>query len=338
MSGRKRRKRELADNQSKEYSYTDKVSVIVPIYNSEKYLMACLESIVNQTYKNLEIILVDDGSTDDSGRICDEYAKRDARVKVIHKANGGNGNARNAGLECASGEWLVWVDNDDIIHKQQIEILLSAAKKQNLDIAVGGYYAIDDDEVPEDKNIDNHLHEAEVITDEHLYNDEFIKKRSMIFTVPWGKICKRELYNGIKFPARSRNDDTWTTWKVYERVNKVGLLDETLYYWRNNPNSFGRVFDASHLNGIDAYKEQLEYFRSAKKQRYVEIVYAEYTESFFWCYNRMREHNMDLSALKPYWEYMRKSVRYIKLTRSMGLYMWLKYRYLVYYRIPKLIK
>ena len=92
-----------------------KVSIIVPVYNVEKYLPKCIESILNQTYTNLEVILIDDGSTDSSGKICDEYARRDGRIKVIHKENGGNSSARNAGLDCCTGDFLAFVDSDDII-------------------------------------------------------------------------------------------------------------------------------------------------------------------------------------------------------------------------------
>ena len=316
----------------------DVVSVIVPVYNSEEYIRACVDSIVNQTYKNLNIILVDDGSTDSSGKICDEYAKRDDRIKVIHKKNGGNGDARNAGLKCVKGEWIVWVDNDDVIHSRQIEILLSIAKTNGLDIVAGWYRAIGNDEVPKNETINScYMHDVQILTDRHLYDDDFIRKYSMILTVPWGKICRKELYDNVLFPARSRHDDTWTTWKIYEKSINVGLTNIVLYYWRNNPNSFSRIFDFSHLEGIDAYKEQLEYFHLAHRQRYVEIVYAEYIEMFFWCYNNMKKHSIDLRELRPYWLYIRKSVKYIKITKSLGIYMWIKYRYLVYYKIPILI-
>ena len=147
----------------------DVVSVIVPVYNSEEYIRACVDSIVNQTYKNLNIILVDDGSTDSSGKICDEYAKKDDRIKVIHKKNGGNGDARNAGLKCVKGEWIVWVDNDDVIHSRQIEILLSIAKTNGLDIVAGWYRAIGNDEVPKNETINScYMHDVQILTDRHI--------------------------------------------------------------------------------------------------------------------------------------------------------------------------
>jgi glycosyltransferase involved in cell wall biosynthesis len=317
----------------------DLVSVIVPVYNAEKYLKSCIDSIVNQTYNNLDIILVDDGSTDESGKICNEYACIDGRINVIHKPNGGIGDARNTGLAQVKGQWIVWVDSDDIIHKRQIEILLSAAKEKNADIVVAGYsnFSNDDNIYSMDIEVGN-IEKTEVISDKHLYDDNFIKRYSMIFTVPWGKICSHTVYEGIGFPNVRRSDDTWTTWKLYEKAEEVVYLEKPLYFWRSNPNSCTHIFDKEHLQGLEAYKEQLEYFHSAKKQRYVEIVFASYTEMFFWCYNRMRENNIELTLLNPYLEYMRKNLNYLKLTKSLGVKQWIKYRYLIYYKIPKIIK
>lgn len=317
----------------------DLVSVVVPVYNSQKYLGACLDSIVNQTYRNLDIILVDDGSTDSSGAICEEYAKKDGRITVIHKKNGGNGDARNEGYKHAKGKWLVMVDNDDLLHAQQIEILLNLAKEKDADIVVGNYRPISDDEVVTDKVITDEVYQrAEVLTSDHLNSNDFIRKYSMILTTPWGKIWKKSLYEDILFPKKSKHDDTWTTWKAYEKAKRVVFVDEVVHYWRNNPESFGRVFDLSHLEGMDAFAKQLDYFIKEKKQRYIEIVFAEYLEMFFWCYNRMCENNMELMPLQPYFKYMKDHIKYIKLTKSMGFVKWLKYRYLVYYRIPQILK
>ncbi len=317
----------------------DLVSVIVPVYNSEQYLCTCVDSIVNQTYRDLEIILVDDGSTDSSGTICDQYAAKDDRVQVIHKTNGGNGDARNAGLGAASGMWIVMADNDDILHTRQIEVLLAVAQDKDVDIAVGWYRSFESMENPLEMKIPgNFLDYAEVLTNQHLYDDAFIARYSMILTVPWSKMCRRELYDGIRFPSRSRHDDTRTTWKLYEKAKRTALIPLELHYWRNNPDSYGRRrFDTSHFDGIDAYGEQLEYFYGLKKQRYVEIVYAEYVNDIFWCYNRMREAEMDVMLLKPYWKYMRQHLNYLKLTKSLGLKQWMRYRYLAWYKLPRLL-
>lgn len=304
----------------------DLVSVVVPVYNSEKYLRDCVDSIVNQTYRNLDIILVDDGSTDSSGNICEEYAQKDSRVTVLHKENGGNGDARNAGYKCAKGKWLVMVDNDDLLHWKQIEILLKNANEKDADVVVGNYRAILDDETPDDRAITEEVYQrAEVLSPEHLNNAEFIKQRSMILTTPWSKIWKKTLYENILFPKKSKHDDTWTTWKAYEKAKRVVFVDEVVHYWRNNPESFGRVFDLSHLEGIDAYAEQLDYFIREKKQRYIGIVFAEYMEMFFWCYNRMNENKLEMEPLKPYLRYLRENLRFLKVSKNVPLKQWIKY-------------
>lgn len=183
-----------------------------------------------------------------------------------------------------------------------------------------------------------------LLTQKYLYDDAFIHERSMILTVPWCKICKTELYQGICYPPgrsgkHNPHDDTGTTWKLYRNAHKVvTLFDKKLYYWRNYLESTtGRRFDISHFSGFDAYKGQLEYFICAGKQRYIEIVFAENLEFFFWCYNCMQEIQTDVSILLPYFNYIKSHVKYIRLTKSIGWKNWLRYRYLVYYKMPKLI-
>lgn len=140
------------------------------------------------------------------------------------------------------------------------------------------------------------------------------------------------------YPAKSKHDDTWTTWRLYENAKRTAFLPIVLHYWRDNPNSFGRsTFDTAHFEEMDAFRVQMEYFRSKGKQRHVEITFALFLETFFWCYNLMKESGMDIVLLRPYWEYMKKNIRHIKLTKSLGMKQWLRYRYLAWYKIPRLI-
>ena len=131
------------------------ISIIVPIYNVEKYLKKCIDSIINQTYKNLEIILVDDGSPDNCGKICDEYAKKDNRIKVIHKENGGVSSARNVGVENATGEYIGFVDSDDYIEKDMYEVLINNLKKENADISIISNYEVYKNKIIENKKKEN---------------------------------------------------------------------------------------------------------------------------------------------------------------------------------------
>lgn len=319
----------------------DLVSVVVPVYNAQKYLQSCVDSIINQTYRNLEIILVDDGSTDQSGMICDEYADKDERIRVVHKENGGAADARNAGLQCVKGEYIVFIDSDDFVHARFIELLLAIAKKKEADIVVGDYVLFHEGDSREDKVFyESDIDKAEVLTQKHLYNNDFIKRETVRFVVPWGKICKSKLFEGICYPVGKINEDTWVSYKIIEKANKVVYFKEPIYYWHENMQSVTHgKFSIKYLSGLDAFKEQLEYYQSVGKMRHVEIVYDEYRDWFFWCYNEMKAAGMDYKKeLKPYYIYMKKYIRYIKMTRSIGIKAWIKYRYLVYYRIPKLLK
>lgn len=318
----------------------EKVSVIVPIYNVQKYLDKCIQSIINQTYTNIEIILVDDGSSDGCGHMCDQYADEDDRIKVIHKKNSGVSDARNHGIICATGRYITFIDSDDFIHQRYIEILTDLAVQNQADIVVGDFEPFQGEECCHDKIIhEKDILQAQILTSKCLYDNNFIQQKRTIFTVAWGKIYEKKLWQGIEFPVGKLHEDTFTIYKLMEKASKVVYLQESIYYWRRRMDSIthGR-WTFSHLDQIEAFGEQLEYYHSMGKQRYVEIVLESYFESFFWCYNRMLENHMDISRLKKYLKCMKKYIGYINLSKSLGLKQWLRYRYLVYYKIPRLLR
>lgn len=317
------------------------VSVIVPVYNVEQYIGNCLESIIRQSFDNIEIIVVDDGSTDRSGQICDAYAEKDSRIIVKHKENGGAADARNIGISFANGEYVVFVDADDYIHDDFISTVVTIAETKKADIVVTDFSLFKDEkECIAISLSDSELDDALVLSEKQLYDDEFVKRETVRFTVPWGKICKRKLYDGILYPKGKTNEDTHTTWKLMERANRVVYLKKPLYFWRENPNSVTRSeFKRSQLSGLEAFEEQFDYYVSVGKQRYVEIVFDQYLNWFFWCYNNMKHSKMDYKKeLYPYYQYIRKCVKKIKPTKSLGGYKWIKYRYLAYYKIPKILR
>lgn len=172
------------------------ISVIVPIYNVEKYLDKCIESIVNQTYKNLEIILVDDGSPDNCPEICDKWAEKDNRIKVVHKENGGAGSARNAGLEASSGEWIGFVDGDDSIDEDFYEALLDKSNDGYYDVVACGFKYISKDET---RLSDNYYNEEHVFTKDELLTEyfDFCKSQWVSFC---NKIIKKNCLIILNFP------------------------------------------------------------------------------------------------------------------------------------------
>lgn len=317
------------------------VSIVIPIYNVGQYLKTCLDSVVRQSYGNIEIILVDDGSTDEGGGICDEYAELDNRVQVIHKANGGLSSARNCGMEIAKGAYIAFVDSDDFIHNRFVEILLSIAIGNDSDIAVGDFEVFINEDKCKDKELtDWQIEQAQVLNEKQLYDNDFIHKETTCLTVAWGKIYKRELFNDIIYPIGKINEDTHTTYRVMDKANRVVYLKEPLYFWRERADSISRgKFTTKQLSGLEALTEQFSYFNALKRQRYVEIVTDAWWDWFFYCYNRMNEQGIDYKeALKPFYEYMCNNIKYVKLTKSVGLTNWLRYRYLVYYKLRKWFK
>lgn len=210
-----------------------KISIIIPIYNVEKYLKRCIDSIVNQTYKNTEIILVNDGSPDNCGEICDEYAKIDSRIKVIHKENGGLSSARNAGIDISSGEYIMFVDSDDWISEDTLEILNRYVEK--------GYDIINFKFCFAKEKTENIIKLNDKIKDSYecnllSYIDKLFSGELDFFI--WNKLYKKDLFDEIRFPVGRNYEDLATIYKLYFKAKNIIVTDYTLYYyWLENSNS-----------------------------------------------------------------------------------------------------
>ena len=235
------------------------ISVIVPIYNVEKYLHQCLKSIVNQTYKNLEIILVDDGSPDNCPKICDEYSRKDKRIKVIHKENGGLSSARNAGLDVVTGEYISFIDSDDMIDEKFIETLYNLCKENNCDISECNLQRFEKEVV---KKADNY--DKKIYTNYEMQRRLYIPEYFIRGIVVWNKLYKRYLYDDIRFPVGKINEDEFATYKVlYKCRSSICVTEEELYYYRINENSImGQKFNPKRLDVLDAFEERKEFYKS----------------------------------------------------------------------------
>ena len=221
-----------------------KISIIVPVYKVEPYLRKCLDSIVNQTYENLEIILVDDGSPDSCGAICDEYAARDERIRVIHQPNGGLSAARNRGLEAAAGDYVAFVDSDDWVEPDMYGYLLSGAEQVGADIAVCGIF----EELP-DRQVCRHWQEAETFDTEGALEQLFLRKKYSHSA--WDKLYRRTLFDGVRFPEGRNFEDIATTYRVFEKARTVQLMPEAKYHYLQRPDSI--MGDGSLRNRVDSY-------------------------------------------------------------------------------------
>lgn len=212
----------------------DLISVIIPCYNVEKYIDRCMESVLNQTYRKLEIILVDDGSTDGTGKICDRYSQTDARVKVIHKENGGLSSARNAGLDICQGEYIFFVDSDDWITIDAVQYLYDLRKKYNADFSMAAYVRT---RANEKRDCLRHDYmECE------LTQLEFLSKLFKIGTqenvqFAWAKLYKSELFDNIQYPAGVIFEDVPTTFHIAVGSGKIAYSSHVIYYYYVNPNS-----------------------------------------------------------------------------------------------------
>lgn len=208
------------------------ISIIIPVYKIEKFIDKCIKSIISQTYRNLEIILVDDGSPDNCPSICDEYAKIDNRIKVIHKSNGGLSDARNAGIDICKGDYIGFVDSDDYISENMYEHLLEHCIKYNADMSICGIYAINED------YSNPSIYNPMIYKETTLSNIEALRHLFLTFDVnfevAWNKLYKRHLFfnkDNIRYPYGKLHEDTYTTYKLLYYANNIAVFNEPLYYY-----------------------------------------------------------------------------------------------------------
>lgn len=234
------------------------VSVIVPIYKVEPYLRRCLDSIVKQTYTNLEIILVDDGSPDGCPQICDEYAAKDKRIVVIHKENGGLSDARNAGLDICKGEYISFIDSDDWVANIYIEAMLKATITNNAEMVVGNFIRANQTYSLQISNYS--LANVETLSPiqavKKLWSPEYV-----IFVTAWAKLAKRNLYKDIRFPKGYIHEDEYTAYKLLYLSQKTIFLDIPLYcYYQRDDSIMGGVKPSS-IRVLKARVEQFIFFK-----------------------------------------------------------------------------
>ncbi len=209
------------------------VSVIVPVHNAMPYLGACIRSVTGQAYANMKIIVVNDGSTDGSGGLCDELAARDARITVIHKSNGGVGTARNCALAAASGEWITFVDSDDILEPWCVSALLSAVRASDAEVAIGGYRTIQKGGKP--GGLVAPIEERASVSARRAL--EMLMYQEGVDTAPWGKLFRADMLDGVRFPSLPSSEDLATVYKPLLKSTKVAIVRDSGYRYRVIPES-----------------------------------------------------------------------------------------------------
>lgn len=245
------------------------ISVIVPIYNVEEYLDRCVESIVNQTYKNLEIILVDDGSPDNCPKMCDSWSEKDNRIKVVHKENGGLSDARNAGMPFATGEIISFIDSDDWIELDMFERMLSRMQKDNSDmVSCGVKWVEEDGSLIRDVTSENEVLDT-MIAMKELLNDRKLKQHV------WNKIYKYDLIKDIPFEKGKYHEDVFWSYQIVGRAKKVSVVKESFYNYVQRSNSImGEGFSAKRLDALDANKLRCEYMKEHLPELYDNALYV----------------------------------------------------------------
>lgn len=217
------------------------ISVIVPVYNTEPYLRKCLDSIINQTYTNLEILVIDDGSTDKSGLICDEYAEQDQRIRVFHTENHGLSAARNLGLDNANGKYIGFVDSDDWIDLDMYEDLLKISEITGVDVVECGFYQEYTDNCVQCKRPNKTLTGYEAI--KALICEE-------TSNAVWCKLWKRQCFDFIRFPEGRVNEDIATTYRVYKAISNYCMVDICKYHYLQRDNSLSRKHTMQNLTSF----------------------------------------------------------------------------------------
>lgn len=249
------------------------ISIIVPIYKVEDYLEKCIESILAQSITNFELILIDDGSPDECGKICDSYASKDNRIKVVHKQNEGLSAARNSGLDIAEGDYIGFVDSDDWIHKKMYETLLTLLIDNNADIAQCEFIRTFDEEEAVDNNQKN--------TIETFNNNESLKniynKKAISTVVSWNKLYKKDLFEYIRFPKGKIHEDEFTTHKLLYKSKKLVYTNKVLYFYRQTPNSImNSKFNKKRLDILDAMQERLEFAELIQNEMFINETFQKY--------------------------------------------------------------
>ena len=243
------------------------ISVIVPVYNVEQYLPKCIDSIINQTYSNLEIILIDDGSTDKSGRICDCYKEKDERIKVIHKPNGGLSSARNKGLEFAKGDLIGFVDSDDYLELTMYEHLINGMKDSNADISMCNFY-YDNNGIKKiaNPNTVNCYFEKE-IKYHNIYNEY-----SAVTIHTWNKLYKKYIFDYLRFPDGLVFEDTNILCDILSQTNKIAYISEPLYNYVFRSESIFHSFSIKHFDNVGSSNRIISFF---EKNSYKELAIKE---------------------------------------------------------------
>ena len=283
------------------------VSVIVPVYKVEKYIHRCVDSILAQSFRDFELILVDDGSPDNCGAICEEYAAKDSRIHVIHQANGGLSAARNTGIEWAlahsDSQWLTFIDSDDWIHPQFLQTLLSVAKETGCNVCVCNH-----DYVSTFKK-EQLLPLTVPVTAEVLTAEELLVSHEWNFNYACIKLYRKECFAEIRYPVGKVFEDTYTTFRILFSQKSIAYVDQKLYFYFRNVAGITRApWTPRELTIFDAMHQQMEFYHTNGYPQAFEKEEKLYVNHHAYQLVRIRENKADWKQNKAYWKQIRKDM------------------------------
>lgn len=251
------------------------ISIIVPVYNVEQYLERCVRSILTQSFSDFELILVDDGSPDNCGILCDQYAQEDSRVKVIHQNNAGLSAARNAGLDWfysnSDSKWICFVDSDDWLYINFLQAMFHCANSNDADTVISEFIRTSGEEpIIEESSLKGKI----------INIEDFYINHNVTATIACGKLYCRKSFENVRYPVGKIHEDEYVTYKILFECNKVTYIDQPLYFYYQNPEGImNRKWNPKRLDAVQAYEEQIDYFKKKKRvhvylvKRYIYYLY-----------------------------------------------------------------
>lgn len=273
------------------------ISIIIPVYNTGEYLVRCVNSVTAQTYKNIEIILVNDGSTDNSGVICDDIAKCDERITVIHKENGGLSSARNCGMRAASGNYFIFIDSDDYIEPNMCEVLYNAVIVDECDMAVCGINNIDENGKPiEEMNEQCPLLRCIMNGDD--YRKALLRRGNWYYIVAWNKIYKKSVFENVEYPEGYIHEDEYVIHRIVGNCKKIAVTDEKMYnYIMRKTSITNEKYSVARLDIMGALLDRMNYYiKTNVDGETIAAMAKETIKTLYNCYARSDMKNPDFKA------------------------------------------
>jgi len=260
-----------------------KLSIIVPVYQVEAYLERCLKSILSQTFADYEIILVDDGSTDGSGNICDAYAGKFDFIDVIHKKNGGLSSARNVGIKAATGEYIMFVDSDDLIHSKSAELEIALLEEHNAQALICPLKRFSKEDQIDISSPLEKLEGVSVVSGVEAEKGFFNNPQASKYVSSCGKIFRRSLFDDIRFPEGRLFEDEFTTYKLYYKCARVVIVDTELYFYFINESGITQNMNLSkRFDEYDAQEERISFFNKNGEEELYHLALLDFLRTAQW--------------------------------------------------------